>query len=243
MQAATADALIPILMVDDDVKLCRLIGDYLEPLGYRVTSAYSGPRGVEMALGSSFAALILDVMLPGMDGLAVLRQIRKSSSVPVLMLTGRGDVPDRIVGLEMGADDYLPKTSSTRELLARLRSIIRRSSAAPAGHAAQSPPVVVGDLRLDRESWQATLSGQSLQFTSVEFDLLLSLAKAAGRVKTREQLLSEVADRHFDISDRSIDVHISSIRKKLGDDPRCPRFITTIRGAGYLLRKPASDAQ
>jgi DNA-binding response OmpR family regulator len=195
-----------------------------------------------MALGNSFAALILDVMLPGMDGLAVLRQIRKSSSVPVLMLTGRGEEPDRIVGLELGADDYLPKTSSTRELHARLRAVIRRSTAAPVEVSTHSQPVIVGDLWLDRQSWRASLCGQELRFTSVEFDLLFSLAKAAGRVKTREQLLSEVADRHFDISDRSIDVHISSIRKKLGDDPRSPRFITTVRSAGYMLRKPGSDA-
>jgi DNA-binding response OmpR family regulator len=228
-----------ILMVDDDMKLCRLIRDLLEPMGYQVAAAHTGPQGVEMALQQPFAALILNVMMPGMDGLAVLRRIRKSSSVPVLMLTGRGEESDRIVGLELGADDYLPKTFSTPELLARLRAVIRRSMAAQTG---QSPPLIVGDLRVHRESRFATLANQTLQLTAVEFDLLFSLAKAAGRVKTREQLLLEVADRHFDILDRSIDVHISSIRRKLGDDPRQPRFIATIRNAGYMMRKPGTEA-
>jgi DNA-binding response OmpR family regulator len=231
-----------ILMVDDDMKLCRLIRDLLEPMGYQVAAAHTGPQGVEMALQQPFAALILNVMMPGMDGLAVLRRIRKSSSVPVLMLTGRGEESDRIAGLELGVDDYLPKTFSTRELLARLRAVIRRSITVPVAQTGPSPPLVVGDLRIHRESRFATLADQILQLTAVEFDLLFSLAKAAGRVKTREQLLLEVADRHFDILDRSVDVHISSIRKKLGDDPRCPRFIATVRNAGYMMRKLGPEA-
>jgi DNA-binding response OmpR family regulator len=231
-----------ILLVDDDMKLCRLIRDFLERMGYQVAAAHTGPQGVEMAFRQPFAALILDVMMPGMDGLAVLRRIRKSSSVPVLMLTGRGDESDRIVGLELGADDYLPKTFSTPELLARLRAVIRRSMAPSAGQTGQSPPLIVGDLRVHRESRFATLADQILQLTALEFDLLFSLAKAAGRLKTREQLLLEVADRHFDILDRSIDVRISSIQKKLGDDPRRPRFIATIRNAGYMMCKPSLES-
>jgi DNA-binding response OmpR family regulator len=243
MHAITADAPLQILVIDDDIKLCRLIRDYLEPVGYQVVAAHTGPLGVEMALGQPFAALILDVMIPGMDGLSALRRIRESSNVPVLMLTGRGEESDRILGLELGADDYLPKTFSTRELLARLRAVIRRSMAASIEQTGQSQqPIIVGGLQVHRESRLAILYDQPLQFTAVEFDLLSSLAKAAGRVKTREQLLLEVADRHFDIFDRSIDVHISSIRKKLGDDPRCPRFIATIRSAGYMMRKPGSEA-
>jgi DNA-binding response OmpR family regulator len=163
-------------------------------MGYRVAAAHSGPQGVEMALHQPFAALILDVMMPGMDGLAVLRRIRKSSSVPVPMLTGRCEESDRIVGLELGADDYLPKTFSTCELLARLRAVIRRSMAAPAGQTGQSPPLIMGDLRVYRESRLATLADQMLQLTALEFDLLFSLTKAAGRIKTREQLLLEVGD-------------------------------------------------
>ena len=236
-----ADSLVPILIVDDDVKLCRLIRDYLEPLGYEVTAAHTGPDGLEAAAKRQFSAVILDVMLPGMNGFDVLRNLRAKSNVPVLMLTGRGEEPDRIVGLELGADDYLPKTFSTRELLARLRAIIRRSSVTREQTESREPEIVVGELRLDPEARCAVLSGQTLPLTAVEFDLLMSLAKAAGRVRSREQLLNEVADRNFDVFDRSIDVHISSLRKKLGDDSKSPRFIITVRSAGYMLRKPDSE--
>lgn len=238
---APLDARTRVLVVDDDTKLCRLIHDYLAPLGYEVAVEHTGPAGLEAALGNSFAAVLLDVMLPGMDGFEVLKKLRSHSSVPVLMLTGRGEEPDRIVGLELGADDYLPKTFSTRELLARLRAVIRRSILTAASAAPQSQAIVVGDLELSEGARAASLSGQALQFTTVEFDLLLSLAKAAGRVKSREQLLLEVADRNFDVFDRSIDVHISSVRRKLGDDPKTPRFIVTVRNVGYMMRKPGSD--
>lgn len=232
-----------ILVVDDDTKLCRLIRDYLQPLGFHVSAAHTGPDGLALAQSEQFAALILDVMLPGMDGLDVLRRLRATSNVPVLMLTGRGEEPDRIVGLELGADDYLPKTFSTRELLARLRAVIRRSvSTAVDGEGTHEETVLVGDLWMDRGARLATLAGENLLLTAIEFDLLYSLASAAGRVKSREQLLLEVADRNFDVFDRSIDVHISAIRKKLGDDPKLPRFIVTVRSAGYMIRKPVMEA-
>jgi two-component system response regulator CpxR len=241
MQASTPAAALNthLLLVDDDVKLCRLVRDYLEPLGYQVSSAHTGPDGLDLALAVEYDAIILDVMLPGIDGFEVLRRLRAKSNVPVLMLTGLGDEADRIVGLEIGADDYLPKTFSTRELLARLRAVIRRSriTALQKGDARQ-PAVVVGDVRMDPETHIASLGAQPLTLTAVEFDLLLSLAKAAGRVKTRERLLLEVAERDFEAFDRSIDVHISSIRKKLGDDPKTPQFIQTIRGVGYMMLKP-----
>ena len=230
-----------ILVVDDDTKLCRLIRDYLEPLGYRVSVANTGPKGLETALENSFAAVILDVMLPGMDGFEVLRLLRAKSHVPVLMLTGRGEELDRIVGLELGADDYLPKTFSTRELLARLRAVIRRSMMAHPAMEEQPKRIVVGDLEMDESSRTAMLANEPLSLTAVEFDLLLSLAKAPGRIKSREQLLIEVADRDFDVFDRSIDVHISSLRKKLRDDAREPKFIVTVRSAGYMMRRPGSD--
>jgi DNA-binding response OmpR family regulator len=236
-----ANSLVPILIVDDDVKLCRLVRDYLEPLGYEVTAAHTGPEGLEVAARGQFSAIILDVMLPGMNGFDVLRNLRAKSNVPVLMLTGRGEEADRIVGLELGADDYLPKTFSTRELLARLRATIRRSNVTRAQEESGKTEVVVGELRIDPESRCAALSGQALPLTAVEFDLLMSLAKAAGRVRTREQLLNEVADRNFDVFDRSIDVHISSLRKKLGDDSKSPKFIITVRSAGYMMRKPESE--
>jgi len=238
---SSSDSLIPVLLVDDDVKLCRLIREYLEPLGYVVTAVHTGPDGLEAAANGQFSAVILDVMLPGMNGFDVLRNLRAKSNVPVLMLTGRGEEADRIVGLELGADDYLPKTFSTRELLARLRATIRRSSVFSAQAEAREPEVVVGELRIDPEGHQAALGGQPLVLTAIEYDLLLSLAKAAGRVRTREQLLNEVADRNFDVFDRSIDVHISSLRKKLGDDSRSPRFIITVRSTGYMMRKPEPE--
>lgn len=236
-----ANSVVPILIVDDDVKLCRLVRDYLEPLGYEVTAAYTGPEGLEVAAREQFSAIILDVMLPGMNGFDVLRNLRAKSNVPVLMLTGRGEEADRIVGLELGADDYLPKTFSTRELLARLRATIRRSNVTRMREESGEPEVVVGELRIDPESRCAALSHKALPLTAVEFDLLLSLAKAAGRVRTREQLLDEVADRNFDVFDRSIDVHISSLRRKLGDDSKSPKFIITVRSAGYMMRKPGSE--
>ena len=228
-------------MVDDDATLCRLVQDYLEPMGYAVAMAHTGTKGLEMALKERFAAVILDVMLPGMNGLEVLRQLRAKSTVPVLMLTGRGEEPDRIIGLELGADDYLPKTFSTRELLARLRAVIRRSITASEKPEFRITEIQIGDLSIDGDARLARIRTEALPLTAVEFDLLLSLARAAGRVKTREQLLLEVADRNFDVFDRSIDVHISSLRKKLRDDPKAPRFIVTVRSAGYMMRKPGSE--
>ncbi|MBS1856480.1 MAG: response regulator transcription factor [Acidobacteria bacterium] len=232
-----------LLVIDDDVKLCRLLGDYLNPLGYEVAAAHSGPEGLDRLLREEFAAVILDVMLPGMNGLEVLRELRRRSNVPVLMLTALGEEPDRIVGLEMGADDYIPKNFSTRELLARLRAVLRRSVVtAQLEGPARGAPVVVGDLWLDPETRSAAVGDRPLSLTPVEFDLILSLARCAGRVRTREQLLLEVAERDFESFDRAIDVHISSLRRKLGDDARAPRFIETVRGAGYRLRKSGDTA-
>jgi DNA-binding response OmpR family regulator len=228
-----------LLIIEDDVRLCRLVKDYLEGMGYSLSMAHTGPAGLALALAEPFQAILLDVMLPGMDGFEVLRRLRIHSNVPVLMLTGRGEEPDRIVGLEMGADDYLPKTFSTRELLARLRAVLRRSlitQAQAAGH--RNAPVTVGDLFIDPGAHAAVLNSQPLPLTRQEFDLLLALARASGRVKTRESLLLEVADRDFESFDRSIDVHISSLRRKLGDDAKSPRWIETIRGVGYLMKKP-----
>ena len=232
-----------LLIVDDDVKLCRLIADYLQPMGYEVTAAHTGPEGLRRAVQETFSAVILDVMLPGMNGFDVLRELRRHSEIPVLMLTALGEESDRIVGLEMGADDYLPKTFSTRELLARLRAVLRRSAVtARSKEPARNAPVAVGDLWVDIETHVATLGDQPLVLTPVEFDLLLALVRAAGRVRTREQLLLDVADRDFEAFDRAIDVHISALRRKLGDDPRAPRYIETVRGAGYRMLRPESPA-
>lgn len=224
-----------LLVIDDDRKLCRLLRDYLGPLGYEVSAAHTGPEGLAAATEGGFDAVLLDLMLPGMEGSEVLRELRKVSDVPVLMLTARGDEADRIVGLEMGADDYLPKTFSTRELLARLRAVTRRARRAVAP---EDRPVehVIGPLRVAPEARVAMLNDQPLVLTPVEFDLLVCLARAPGRVRSREQLLEEIRDRDYEVFDRSIDVHISALRKKLGDDARAPRFIHTLRSAGYMLR-------
>lgn len=243
---ADASGRTRLLMIDDDRKLARLVGTYLEPLGFDVTAVHTGPEGVERATAKeeTWHAIILDVMLPGMDGFEVLKKIRATSQVPVLMLTARGDETDRIVGLEVGADDYLPKTFSTRELLARLRAVLRRSAATAAastgtpGSAAPPTELVVGPLRINPDARSAVMGDTPLVLTPVEFDLLVILAKARGRVKSREALLDEIRDRNYDVYDRSIDVHISSLRKKLGDDAKDPRFIRTLRSAGYMLINP-----
>jgi DNA-binding response OmpR family regulator len=244
MESAESNpAPIRLLLVEDDVRLCRLVKDYLEGMGYAVAMAHTGPAGLEMALNQAFHAVILDVMLPGLDGFEVLRRLRIHSSLPVLMLTGRGEEADRIVGLEMGADDYLPKTFSTRELLARLRAVLRRSILTASQVAEpRTAPVALGDLFIDPSAHSAAIAGEPLTLTRQEFDLLLVLARAPGRVQSREQLLLEVADRDLDVFDRSIDVLIASLRKKLGDDAKAPRWIETVRGVGYTMKRPEARA-
>jgi two-component system response regulator CpxR len=225
-----------LLIVDDDRKLAGLIRDYLTPMGYDIELRHNGPDGLAEALATPYEAVILDVMMPGMDGFAVLRELRKKSDVPVLMLTALGDEADRIVGLEIGADDYLPKTFSSRELLARLRAVTRRTRLRPSEEAPRE--IVAGPLRLCEETHTAVLDDQALDLTTLEFAILASLLKSRGRVKSRERLIEEVSERRFDVFDRSIDVHVSSLRRKLGDDAKNPRFIRTIRGIGYSLQEP-----
>ena len=223
-----------VLLIDDDPKLCRLITTYLDPLGFTVDSVHSGPEGLKQARTQNPDVVILDVMLPGMNGFEVLKKLRQSSDVPVMMLTGRGKESDRVNGLELGADDYLPKTFSTRELLARLRAILRRSKLTTTGEA----PItewINGPLRMEAETRMVTLHGNPLELTSLEFDLLASLIRVPGRVRSREQLLNDVADREYDAFDRSIDVHISALRHKLGDNPKQPEFIRTVRSVGYVM--------
>jgi DNA-binding response OmpR family regulator len=242
--SATTTGRTRVLVIDDDKKLCRLIKDYLEPMGYDVAAVHTGPAGVDAATApnAGWHAVLLDVMLPEMDGFEVLKHIRQKCDVPVLMLTARGEEADRIVGLEIGADDYLPKTFSTRELLARLRAVTRRAAKAVTSPVDAPEEIVVGPLRVNTGARHAVLGDQPLTLTPVEFDLLASLAKARGRVKTREALLDEARDRNWDVFDRSIDVHISALRKKLGDDAKNPRWIRTVRSAGYMLINPDAEA-
>ena len=232
-----------MLIVDDDEKLCRLLTEYLSPLGYHVEAVHDGRRGLVRAQEEPWAAIILDIMLPGTGGLDVQRELRRTSQVPVLILTGLGDEVDRITGLELGADDYLPKAFSTRELLARLRSVLRRSAVVAAQKEEARPgPISVGQLWVDAAGRTAALGDKPLVLTRVEFDLLLALVRAVGRVCTREHLLLAAADRDFEAFDRSIDVHISAIRRKLSDDLKSPRFVETVRGVGYRLRRPDEEA-
>jgi DNA-binding response OmpR family regulator len=230
---------VRLLVIDDDRKLCRLIADYLGPMGYAVEAAHSGAEGLERLAACPFHAVILDVMMPGLDGFEVLRRLRQKSDIPVLMLTARGEETDRVVGLELGADDYLPKTFSPRELLARLRAVLRRAARPPGPGPAPPREVVVRELRIRPDARVAVLGDQPLALTPVEFDLLLSLARAPGRVKSREQLLDEIRQRDYEAFDRSIDVHISALRRKLGDDAKAPRFIRTLRAVGYMMLSEA----
>ncbi len=223
-----------ILIIDDDRKFARLLEDYLAPFGFEVQQAHDGLEGLRRLSESGFDALVLDLMLPGIDGIEVLRRMGPQREVPVLMLTARGEEPDRIVGLEMGADDYVSKTVTPREILARLRALTRRHQRERRQE--NDRPIHVGPLEIDGNARQASLRGEVLPLTSIEFDLLLSLARAAGHVKTRDQLLMETAARLPNTFDRSVDVHISSLRRKLGDDPRDPEFIVTVRNTGYMMR-------
>lgn len=225
-----------LLIIDDDQKFCRLIGDYLKGFGFDVTAAHTGLDGLQRAQENPWQAIILDVMLPGIDGFEVLRQLNQQSDTPVLMLTALGEETDRIVGLELGADDYVPKTASPRELLARLRALLRRASKYSSDKGENpAQDLVIGPLKIDTGARMATLDLEPLLLTPVEFDLLVVLAQARGRVKTREELLGEIRDRYYDVFDRSVDVHISALRRKLKDDPKNPRFIRTVRAAGYML--------
>lgn len=232
-----------ILIIDDDIKLCRLVKDYLAPFGFQVEAAHTGPDGLEKLKNGNYNVVILDVMLPGMDGFTVLKQIRAFSNVPVLMLTALGDESDRIVGLEIGADDYLPKTFSTRELLARLRAVTRRSKISAEQSKVDAEELSTGDIYINAATREVKVSGEPVVLTALEFDLLFCLMRSAGRVLDRDKLLDEIAGRSYDVFDRSIDVHISSLRRKLGDDFKHPRYIKTIRSVGYMLVPQDEDEE
>jgi two-component system response regulator CpxR len=232
-----------ILIVDDDKKLCRLVADYLEPMGYDFDAAHNGQRGLEMLFEGDYAAVILDVMMPQMDGFEVLKRLRRESDIPAIMLTARGEETDRIVGLEMGADDYLPKTFSSRELLARLRAVTRRYEKSKRHTAWQNDEGILdyGDLQIDPNARTVRLGSQHLNLTPLEYDLLICLARSVGRVLSRDQLLDAVAGRDYEVFDRSVDVHISSLRRKLGENPRNPKYIHTVRSAGYMFKAPEQE--
>jgi two-component system, OmpR family, response regulator CpxR len=223
-----------ILLIDDDVELCSLVTEYLEAEGFKVEAVFDGKRGLDRALNGPQLLVVLDVMLPGLNGLDVLRRIRITSKMPVLLLTARGEDVDRIVGLEIGADDYLPKPFNPRELVARIRAILRRTRSTP--QIDPIPDVVrVGDIELDPATRTVRQRGTRIEFTSVEFNLLEVLLREAGRVVAREELVDTVLRRKFSPFDRSIDMHISKVRKKLGDSDTGTELIKTVRGVGYIF--------
>jgi two-component system, OmpR family, response regulator len=220
------------LLVEDDVRLAALTREYLEGHGVAVVDVADGRRGLSEALTGRYDVVLLDLMLPGKDGLEVCRDVRARSDVPIIVLTARGEEADKVMGLELGADDYLAKPFSPRELLARIRAVTRRAKgrAGPA-----QGQVRVGSLHIDPAARTVELEGRAIQLTGYEFALLEALARRAGRVLTREQLMELARGNAEDAFDRSIDVHVSRLRQKLGDDPKRPRLIKTVRGSGYVL--------
>jgi|SRR5579863_2575411 len=231
-----------ILVIDDDVELCGLVGEYLEPEGFQIEAVHDGNRGLDRAVNGHYLLVVLDVMLPGMNGFDVLRRLRKASKVPVLLLTARGEDVDRIVGLEIGADDYLPKPFNPRELVARIRAILRRTQSADNAGTAPIPEILqVGDIELDPATRTVRRQGRPVELTSVEFNLLHVLLGEAGRVVTREHLVDAVLSRKFSPFDRSIDMHVSKVRKKLGDSDNGTDHIKTVRGVGYIFARPRDN--
>ena len=223
-----------ILMIEDDESLAALIAEYLGTMGFKVTTRRTAADGLALLPQETFDALILDVMLPDSDGFEVCRQVRARSDLPILMLTARGDETDRIVGLELGADDYLPKPFNPRELLARLRAILRRRGGAGVS---STELLRFGRLEIDRGARTARLDGLDRALTSYQFDLLWTLATNAGRVMSRDALMDKLRGHEAEAFDRSLDVHVSRIRAALEDDPKHPRRIITVRGAGYVFAK------
>jgi len=224
-----------VLVIDDDRELCELVREYLIQECFQVVLLHDGKHGLEQALSGKYDAVILDVMLPAMNGLQVLQAIRRTSRVGVLMLTARGEDVDRIIGLEHGADDYLAKPFNPRELVARLRAVLRRLRPATTVDVPWSPERLErGDLMLDQGSRTCRIMGIPIDLTSTEFDLLMTLVKSSGRVLSRKDLVRTVLDREFSAFDRSIDVHISNLRKKLGALPNGIERIRSVRNIGYM---------
>jgi DNA-binding response OmpR family regulator len=221
-----------ILLIEDDLRLAEMVSRYLGEAGFAVTHAPAGKRGIALAGREAFDALILDLMLPDMDGLDVCRQVRAGADIPILMLTARGDAMDRVVGLEMGADDYLPKPFEPRELLARLKAILRRR-----GAEASADMLRFGRLQIDPGALEVRLDGEPRALTSHQFALLLVLARHAGRVMSRDAIMDLLKHERLEAFDRSIDVHISRIRAAIEDNPKKPRRVITVRGAGYVFAK------
>ena len=225
-----------VLVIDDDAELCKLVSRFLVQEGFQIESINNGTAGAEQALSGNYALVILDVMMPGVNGFDVLRKIRNTSRIPVLMLTAKGDALDRVLGLEMGADDYLPKPFNPQELAARIRAILRRAKP----ETTPAKPIVVGDIEIDGGARLVRRSGEIVNLTAVEFDLLEALLQAAGQVVGREKLTRDVLGREFSPYDRSIDTHVCNLRKKIGLLADGTERIKGVRGIGYLYSQPAA---
>jgi DNA-binding response OmpR family regulator len=237
MPSMTSQTERPILVVDDDAKIVRLVRTYLERAGYRVVEATDGRAALSAIALEAPALVVLDVMLPEVDGLAVLRAVRRTAQTPVIILSARGLVDDRITGLAAGADDYLPKPFSPAELVLRVQRILERAGAGSTSGGrtgTSAEPLQHGDLVVDRERYEVRIAGRVVTLTAVEFRLLVALLEADGRVLSRDQLLDAVYGQdEAEILDRTVDVHIGRLRDKLGDDAERPRYVATVRGAGY----------
>lgn len=221
-----------ILLVEDDQRLASMVQDYLGEAGYTIVIAPNGADALLKQKSGEFNAIILDLMLPDMDGLEICKTVRANDNIPILMLTAKGDAMDRVVGLELGADDYLPKPFEPRELLARLKAILRR------GNSFNKHEILrFGRLEIDRDSHEARLDGKVCSMTSHQFEMLDVLARSAGRVLSRDALMDALKGTALEAFDRSIDVHISRIRAEIEDDPKQPRRVITVRGAGYLFAR------
>jgi two-component system response regulator CpxR len=228
-----------VLLIDDDVQLCSMLTDYLGRYGFRISAVHRGDLGLKEALNNSYALVLLDVMLPGLDGLEVLKRIRAASSTRVLLLTARGDDVDRIVGLEIGADDYLPKPFNPRELLARMRAVLRRTSTPETVN--EDTLLRSGPLQLDPAARTVLQEGRRVELTDVEFSMLEALLRSPGKVVTREELAINVLGRKFNPFDRSLDMHISRLRRKLGGSGMDDDLVKTVRGTGYQLAVQSSQ--
>ena len=226
-----------LLMIEDDSRLATMVGEYLRQSGYGFTHAIDGESGLAALQANGADLVILDLMLPDIDGLEVCRRIKAlGPATAVLMLTAKGDPMDRIVGLEIGADDYLPKPFEPRELLARIRAVLRRGSDASSSSAVQKT-LRFGSLEIDRDARMVTVAGKPCELTSYQFDLLVALAERAGRVLTRDQIMEAVRGRELEAFDRSIDVHMGRIRQAIELDAKEPKRILTVRGVGYVFAK------
>lgn len=232
-----------ILVIDDDVEMTEMLGEYLQPEGFALDVCHDGDSGLKKALRGNYLLVVLDVMLPRLNGFEVLRRLRASSQVPVLMLTARGDAVDRVVGLQSGADDYLPKPFDPQELVARVQAILRRTAPGALRAEPSGDVLTLADVVLDSRARTVRRGGSDIELTAAEFSLLRTFLRSPGRVIGREELFREVLDREFSTFDRSIDNHVSSLRKKLGAQPDGRDRIRAVRNAGYVYRAPESQPQ